>query len=263
MKIGIKQFSNKFDNYKDYLIEYWEKQKYDYIELYVAPNQLDNLPLWYELKNKYGINYTIHAPHFSQGVNLADKNLFDHNKNVYQEVNTYAKELDVEYTVVHAGMDGSIEEVAKQINSIKPYKIKIENKPYVAPRNPDKMICRGATIEEIKFVMGNCNCEFNLDIGHAFCSAVSQKLNQFEYLDEFLQLNPTSYHLSDGIFNDRIDIHYHLNCGDYDWNKIFPKLNNNINWTLETITKKDTDGFDKVLNDIAFLNQNLSIIINK
>ena len=86
MKIGIKQFSNKFDNYKDYLIEYWEKQKYDYIELYVAPNQLDNLPLWYELKNKYGINYTIHAPHFSQGVNLADKNLFDHNKNVYQEV---------------------------------------------------------------------------------------------------------------------------------------------------------------------------------
>ena len=135
MKIGIKQFSNKFDNYKDYLIEYWEKQKYDYIELYVAPNQLDNLPLWYELKNKYGINYTIHAPHFSQGVNLADKNLFDHNKNVYQEVNTYAKELDVEYTVVHAGMDGSIEEVAKH------ELIKIPNVNIVRGNKPKTILC--------------------------------------------------------------------------------------------------------------------------
>ena len=260
MKIGIKQFSNKFDFYKDFLIEYWEKQYFNYAELFVAPNQSDYLPLWYELKNKYGINYTIHAPHFSQGVNLADKELFEHNKEIYKEINLFAKELDAKYMVVHAGMNGSIEEVAKQINLIKPYRIKIENKPYVSPRHPDSTICRGATVNELQIVMENCGCEFNLDIGHAFCSAVSQNLDQYEYLDEFLKLNPTSYHLSDGIFNDRIDIHYHLNCGDYDWNKILPKLNNNINWTLETITKKDTDGFDKIINDIEFLNQNATVI---
>lgn len=263
MKIGIKQFCNKFEFYKEYLIKGFEENLYDYIELYVTANQLENLSYWKNLKEKYNINFTIHAPHFSQGVNLADKNLFEHNKKVYQQVNLYAKELNAEYMVVHAGMDGSIEEVERQINIIKPYKFKIENKPFVAPRNPEKMLCRGATIKEISYIMEHCNCEFNLDVGHAFCSAVSQNLNQYEYLDDFLKLNPTSYHLSDGLFGDKIDIHYHFNDGDYDWNKIFSKLNKNIPWTLETITKKDVDGFDKVLQDINFINKNSCKLIYK
>ncbi len=253
MRIGIKQFSDQLEQYKDDLINF--KDKYDYIELYVYPAQMEKLQGWTDLKNKYNIAFTVHAPHFSQHVNLADKSYFEYNRMVYEQVNAYAKALDAEYTVVHGGMDGSVEEIVRQIEIIKPYKMRIENKPYVAPRKPDTMVCRGATVEEIKFIQDNYDCGFNLDVGHAFCSAVSQKINQLEYVKQFLELNPDSYHISDGIYNDRIDIHYHLGDGDYEWNKIFPLLDKNLNWTLETITKNNKDGLSKVVSDIKFIKE--------
>ena len=253
MKIGIKQFSNQLESYKDDILAFKKENLFDYLELFVFPGQMEYLDGWLELKRKHDIKFTIHAPHFSQGCNLADKDKLHYNEMVYMQVNTYAKSLDAEYTVVHGGMDGSVEEIVRQLNIIKPYKMRIENKPYVAPRNPDKMVCRGATPEEIEYIMQNCKCEFNLDIGHAFCSAVSQGFNQFEYLERFLKLNPKSYHLSDGEFNNRIDIHYHLKDGDYDWDKIFKVLNKNLNWTLETLTKKNTDGLKFVRNDIEII----------
>lgn len=257
MRIGIKQFSDKLNFYKEDLIKFWSKNLFDYIELYVYPNHLEYLNGWVMLKRNYGINFSIHAPHFSQGVNLADENNFEFNKIAYEQVNTYAKALDAEYTVVHGGMNGNVEEIVRQISIIKPYKMRIENKPFVAPRNPDSMVCRGATVEEIKYILNNYDCGFNLDVGHAFCSAVSQNINQFDLLKDFLALNPDSYHISDGEFNNRIDIHYHLNVGDYDWSKIFSMLDKNKNWTLETITKKDTDGLDLVQKDIEFLKKNI------
>lgn len=253
MKIGIKQFANNLEAYKENLIKY--KDLYDYIELYVYPDKMEELPKWAELKEKYGIKFTIHAPHFSQGINLAEKSYFEYNKKIYEQTDTYAKILDAEYTVVHGGMDGNVKEIVRQLKLIRPYKMRIENKPFVAPRNPDTMVCRGATVEEIKYIMDNYGCEFNFDIGHAFCSAVSQNIDQFEYMDEFLKLNPSSYHLSDGNFNDRTDNHYHIGFGDYDWSKILLKLDKNLNWTLETLTKKDTDDFEKVLNDINEIKQ--------
>lgn len=251
MRVGIKQFSDQLGLYKEDLIKY--KDKYDYIELYVYPQAMEFLNDWINLKTAYGIDFTIHAPHFSQQVNLADNSYFDFNKKAYETVNTYAKELDAEYTVVHGGMDGSVEEIVRQLEIIKPYKMRIENKPYVAPRKPDTMVCRGATVEEIKYIQENYDCGFNLDVGHAFCSAVSQKFDQIEYLKRFLELKPNSYHISDGEYNDRIDIHYHLGDGDYDWTKIFPLLDKNLNWTLETITKKDKNGLDTVMDDIIYL----------
>ena len=253
MIIGIKQFSNNLEQYKKDLIQSWKENLYDYIELYVHPAQMDKLQSWIDLKREYGIKFTIHAPHFSQGMNLADKSYFEYNKMVYEQVDVFAKALNAEYTVVHGGMDGSVEEIVRQLKLIKPYKMRIENKPYVAPRNPDTMVCRGAIVEEIKYIMENYGCEFNFDIGHAFCSAVSQKIDQFEYMKEFLALKPESYHLSDGVFNDRIDIHYHFGEGDYDWKKIIPELDLTKNMTLETITKKEKGGLEKVIEDIKFL----------
>ena len=251
MKVGIKQFSDQLEQYREDLINF--KDKYDYIELYVYPDAAKYLKNWSDFKDQYGINFTIHAPHFSQHVNLADKSYFEDNKKAYEVVNLYGKELDAEYTVVHGGMDGSVEEIVRQIEILNPYKMRIENKPYVAPRKPDSMVCRGATVEEIKYIMDKYGCGFNLDIGHAFCSAVSQEVNQIEYVKQFLTLKPQSYHISDGEYDNRIDIHYHLGGGDYDWSKIFPLLDKNLNWTLETITKKDNEGLSKVLEDIDYL----------
>lgn len=251
MRVGIKQFSDQLEQYKEDLIKY--KDNYDYIELYVYPNAISYLKNWCDFKEKYSINFTIHAPHFSQHVNLADKSYFEDNKKAYEVVNEYGKELDAEYTVVHGGMDGSVEEIVRQVEILKPYKMRIENKPFVAPRKPESMVCRGATIEEIKYIKDNYDCGFNLDIGHAFCSAVSQGINQLEYVKQFLELKPQSYHISDGEYDNRIDIHYHLKDGDYEWDKIFPLLDKNLNWTLETITKKNIEGLERVMEDIKFM----------
>ncbi|MBR2524939.1 sugar phosphate isomerase/epimerase [bacterium] len=251
MRVGIKQFSDQLEQYREDLIKY--KDKYDYIELYVYPDAIEYLKSWCDFKAQFDVDFTIHAPHFSQHVNLADESYFEDNKKAYKTVNTYAKELDAEYTVVHGGMDGSVEEIVRQIEIINPYKMRIENKPYVAPRKPDSMVCRGATVEEIKYIMNNYGCGFNLDIGHAFCSAVSQGIEQIEYVKQFLELKPESYHISDGEYDNRIDIHYHLGDGDYNWTNIFPLLDKNLNWTLETITKKENKGLSRVVKDIEIL----------
>lgn len=253
MRIGVKQFSNKLEFFIEDLIRLFEEKEFDYVELFVHPANMEYLDGWVKLKQTYNIPFSIHAPHFSQGCNLADKSFFDYNKMVYEQVNTYAKALDAEYTVVHGGMDGDVDEIIRQVSIIKPYKMRIENKPYVAPRNPDKMLCRGAKPEEIKYIMENTGCGFNYDIGHSFCAAVSLKVDQYEMIKQFESLKPESYHLSDGEFNNRIDIHYHLGYGEYDWAKILPMIDHNKNWTLETLTKKDTKGLDLVEKDIDFI----------
>ena len=253
MRIGVKQFSDKLQFFKDALIKMYEENDFDYVELFVHPANMEYLSGWVKLKSEYNIPFSIHAPHFSQGCNLADKSFFDYNKMVYEQVNTYAKALEAEYTVVHGGMDGDVEEIIRQASVIKPYKMRIENKPYVAPRNPDKMVCRGATPEEIKYIKDNLGCGFNYDVGHSFCAAVSLKIDQYEIIKQFEALKPDSYHLSDGEFDNRIDIHYHLGNGDYDWAKILPMIDDSKNWTLETIKKNETSGLDLVKKDIAFL----------
>ena len=236
LKLGLKLFSNQYEQYKNEAIELIQSGDANYIELFVYPDALDDLKNWEKLKEKHNIHFTIHSPHAGQGVNLVMPELLEHNKKIYAQMDIYMDALNAEYMIVHGGRDGNVEETVRQLNNINPKRMMIENMPYFSPKFPDK-INSGGTLEEIQFILNNHDCKFCFDIGHAFCTAVALNKDPYEYMKEFEKLNPYCYHLSDGEINNKIDRHFHISYGDYDWSKILNSIDNSKNMTLETITK--------------------------
>jgi len=252
--LGLKLYSNQLDLYRNEIIKLHENNKFSYIELFVYPDSLKYLNLWKGFKEEFSIYFTLHAPHFSNGVNLADSAFERRNREVYEQVKLYKEELEAKYIIVHAGMEGTIDEVVRQLDLINPPDMRIENKPPVSPRMRDKS-CRGARIREIKFIIERHPCEFCLDVGHAFCSAVAFGIDQFEYLKSFQELNPSCYHLSDGKFESPIDVHYHIGKGDYDWKRVFEIIDSTKNMTLETVKKSGSESLDLFSNDVDEINK--------
>ena len=218
MKLGLKLWSVNTDNYLFEAVKLFEKGIYNFIELYVVPNSIEHLKKWGTVKNNHKIPFTLHAPHFASGINLANKDFFETNMNAYQEIEEYRVGLDAKYTVVHGGVQGNIKETVRQLKLINPQNMLIENKPYKAPLGK-KFICRGYNIEEIKYIMDELSCGFCLDIGHAICTANSLKLEPYKFLTEFNKLNPACHHLSDGNINSEID--KHLNFGNGNYNRYY------------------------------------------
>jgi sugar phosphate isomerase/epimerase len=240
LRLGLKLFSNQFEQYKEEAINIINQGYANYIELFVYPDSFDCLKDWEKLKNKYDIKFTIHSPHSSQNVNLVVPELFDYNKKIYSQMDIFMDALDAEYMIVHSGRKGSIKETVRQLNLIKPKRMMIENTPYFSPKLPD-IVAAGGTVEEIKYVLDNHDCGFCFDVGHAFCSAIALNIEPYTYMEKFLELKPNCYHLSDGEINNKIDKHFHIGKGDYDWKKILSKIDVSKNLTLETITKNYSD----------------------
>lgn len=247
MKLGLKLWSNNTDNYLREAQWLYKEGWFSYIELYVVPNTLETIPKWKQLD----IPFTLHAPHFIHDINLADKTKEKFNAEIYAQVEEFSKELNASYVVVHSGIEGDIDETIRQLKLIKPSKILIENKPYLAPK-ADKKICRGATIEEIKKVIEEINCGFCLDIGHAICTANSFKLNPFEYIEKFNLLNPDCYHISDNFFDSELDKHLNFGQGNYDFKKIFDIIDASKNIAIET-NKKSKENLDDFVEDVKWL----------
>ncbi len=230
--LGLKLWSTNTDYYFEEAKRLYHDKVFDYIELYVVPGTLENTGKWKSLD----IPFSLHAPHFMHDVNLADPLKFEYNVRIFQEVEEYRKELSAKYTVIHGGMEGTIEETLRQMNIIAPVNALIENKPYKAPLRPE-FSCRGAVLEEIQFILSNTACGFCLDIGHAICTANSLSLSPYEYLEQFELLQPTAYHLSGGQIDSEIDQHLHLYDGDYDYAKILNIIDSHKHIAIET--KKD------------------------
>lgn len=249
VNLGLKLYSDQLERYKSEVIKLIEDKKFNYIELFVHPDSLNYLKGWIEFKKEFNLQFTLHAPHFSNGVNLADKDFEKRNVEVYDQVKQYKNELEAKYIIVHGGMEGTIDEAVRQLDLINPPDMRIENKPPVSPRIPDKH-CRGAKLEEIKFIIERHPCKFCLDVGHAFCSAVYFGIDQFHYLQKFQELQPNCYHLSDGEFNSHIDIHYHICKGDYDWKKVFSIIDTAKNMTLETVKKSGKESLEYFSQDV-------------
>lgn len=249
MFIGLKLWSVNTGAYYEEAIRLYRKRLYDFIELYVVPGSLDTLNKWALLD----MPFALHAPHFVHGVNLADSNCLTRNLVVFDEVKKFVRALNPMYTVVHGGTMGHIEETARQIAMLQLDNLLFENKPYYAPLDVNNE-CRGATFEEVDFVLKETGCGFCLDIGHAICSANSQGLPSYEYLAQFNQLGPQCYHLSDGQIDSEIDMHLHLGEGSYDSHRIFEIIDLQKPIVLETNKNSDCC-LDDFVADVEYLNE--------
>lgn len=247
MKLGLKLWSTNSDYYLEQAKKLYVQGIFDYIELYIVPDTLPTLSKWKTLD----IPFTLHATHFIHGVNLADFSKEKYNIEVFKQIEEFSNELNASYVVVHSGIEGNINETIRQLKIINPAKMLIENKPYIAPKAPDK-ICRGATIEEISKVIKEIGCGFCLDVGHAMCTANSLKLEPYSFVTEFNKLNPTCYHLSDNFIDSEMDGHMHFGQGNYDFKKIFDIIDLSKNMAIET--KKDNkENLDDFVKDVKWL----------
>lgn len=248
MRAGLKLWSINTDSYYEEAKKIYDQGLFDYIELYVVPDTLYTLNAWKKLK----IPVILHAPHFMHGINLADSKCFDCNQKVYEQVEIFRQELHAEYTVVHAGMDGTVNEIIRQLQVINPKNFLIENKPAIAPLCPEKK-CRGAVFSELEEIINNTGCGFCLDVGHAICTANYYGVEPFEYLSRLQQLQPVMYHLSDGDIRSSIDQHLHFGEGSYDIPKILSFIGDGKMISVET-KKNSKDNLEDFVRDIQCIN---------
>ena len=242
-RLGLKLWSINTDFYYDEAIRLYEDDVYDYIELYIVPGSLKQLAKWMELE----IPINIHAPHFAHGFNLAKKEKVENNFEIYQEVKEFADALMAGYIVFHGGVEGTIEETARQLASFAEPRALIENKPYVALPHMGGAFCRGYNVAEIKTVIAEAGCGFCFDFGHAVCAAASKGVEPYKYIEDFVSaITPDLYHLTDvEDMDSEHDTHLHLGAGRLDLERIKKMLPVDAVITVETDkdSKEDLDDF--------------------
>ncbi len=250
-EIGLKLWSINTDFYLKEAGHLYDKGVYDYIELYVVPETLETLPLWKRLD----IPFIIHNPHFAHGFNLAKAEKKERNREIYEQTKRFADELNVKHIIFHGGIDGNVEETAAQLASFDEPRALIENKPFVAlPNRMGGQFCRGATYDELKRIIDTAKCGFCFDIGHAVCSANSQKKEPYAFLHELMSLKPAMFHLSDITdMTSPYDAHPHLGSGELDIvrlkREIFPE---NAVISVET-NKNSKENLDDFIKDTEYL----------
>ena len=250
-EIGLKLWSINTDFYLKEAGRLHDKGVYDYIELYVVPETLETLPLWKRLN----IPFIIHNPHFAHGFNLAKAEKKERNREIYEQTKRFADELNAKHIIFHGGIDGNVEETAAQLASFNEPRALIENKPFVAlPNRMGGQFCRGATYDELKRIIDTAKCGFCFDIGHAVCSANSQKKEPYAFLHELMSLKPAIFHLSDVTdMTSPYDAHPHLGSGELDIvrlkREIFPE-----NAVISVETNKDSkETLDDFIKDTEYL----------
>ena len=249
-KRGLKLWSINTDCYYKEAIELYDAGIYDYIELYIVPDTLESLPKWKELQ----IPFIIHNAHFAQDFNLAKNEKGTRNREIYEQTRQFADELEAKYIIFHGGIDGDIRETAIQLALFNESRALIENKPLIAlPNRMGGEFCRGYNIDEIKLVMDTAGCGFCLDFGHAICAANSLGVNVYDYCENFLQLNPSMYHLTDlDDITSPYDSHLHLGSGQLDFGKIIPLIPDNSYVTFET-NKNSKENLNDFEEDMIWL----------
>ena len=114
--------------------------------------------------------------------------------------------------------------------------------------------CLGSAPYEIESICKNTGFGFCLDFGHAACAAASQNLEWANYIDQFLKLNPDSFHLSDGHVTSVIDEHLHLGKGNYNIPWFISKIGKNQPVAIET-EKNSKDSLNDFLEDIIYIKE--------
>ena len=183
-----------------------EKGVFQYVELMPVPNT-EIAPFL-----EYDFLYIIHVTTEQYGFNIADKEKKEVNMKIMDECMRWADKLDALYVILHPGF-GSLDAALTFLELLDDKRILIENMPKVGLCN-ESMV--GYTPLHISTLMGD-TCGFCLDFGHAIKAARSAGREYKEYVREFLALEPTMFHLSDGALNTEKDEHLAVGDGSYDF----------------------------------------------
>ena len=217
-RIGLKLWSNN-NFYNHEINRLWDKNIFDYIELYVLPGSNDFIDFW---RNK-NIPYVIHCAHSKHGFNLSLKDKEKDNKKLFIEAIEYFNALKAYYLILHPGVTGNVNETVRQLNILlKEHdignKIVIENKPLITLNDEP---CIGSSPEDIYLIKSSCNIGFCLDIVHGIKYSIGKNIDWHIVLSEFMNICPDMLHVSDCFTNNPKDEHLNFGHGELNFKEIF------------------------------------------
>jgi len=255
-RLGLKLWSVNTGSYMHEAKRLHAERVFDYIELFVVPETLETLGDWQRLRDDTGMPFVIHNAHFATGFNLADATMSERNRRIYSQTRAFADALDAKHVIFHGGMDGCIEETARQLKGLAEPRAVLENTPFVPlPNHMNAKLCRGATAEEIAYVLDETGCKFCLDVGHAVCAANAQGIEPYAYVAELARrFAPVMFHLSDvADMRSPYDAHPHLGTGGLDiprlCREVFPR---DARISIETV-KDNSDDLRDFREDVVRL----------
>lgn len=255
-KLGLKLWSTNI-NLENACAEFFGKQLFDYIELYIVPNsQHKCISRW---KGRPW-TYVLHAPHSYSGLNMSLSKCERRNRSLIDETDQFRSALKPGNVIFHPGINGNIHETIRQLLILKAEYpdlfdlALIENKPRIGLKGET---CIGSSPEEIKRIIGETGIGFCLDVGHAINYSVWANLKYDEVLDKFLSFNPKIYHLSDGDDTSEKDSHLNFGKGNYNLEAILKKLPPQATVTIET-DKHIEEKLQDFYKDVLYLKSILS-----
>lgn len=248
--IGLKLWSTNVGPWLAEARKLYSEGVYAYLELYVVPDSLDTLSYW----RKLDMPFIIHNAHFAHGFNLAKKECEARNREIYEQSRKFADDLAAEKIIFHGGVDGAAEETARQLRLLKEDRALLENKPFVAlPNRMGGKFCRGATEGELDFIISETGCGFCLDLGHAVCSANSQGIDPYLFIQRLMRLDPYMFHLSDvEDIESPYDSHLHLGEGRLNIRSLKASLGMDALVSIES-EKDDPENLNDFKNDVLYL----------
>ncbi|URA09471.1 TIM barrel protein [Thermospira aquatica] len=194
-----------------------------FIEVYVVPDTgEETAEFWATLGRDLGIPFFVHAPHYSHGLCLACAQREESNRKLIEESLRFADRLGAQKVVIHPGVNGMIEETARQIALLFDERLVLENKPRHG--HGENLMCNGALPEEIDFVMRETGVGFCLDIGHAITAANGFGVSRWDFLRRFFALKPSLLHITDGHWDSFLDEHLHFGEGDFPLEEIVGEI---------------------------------------
>jgi len=257
LRIGLKLWSTNTGPYLREARRLYAEGVFDYLELFVVPGSLDQLPCWRE----FDVPYVLHHAHSFAGFNPAVAEMFESNRRIADETREYAQALRPRFVIFHGGANGTVEEAARQLASFKKTHFSdqamlIENKPYrPLPNKQGLEECRGATVGEIRHLMQTIGCGMCLDFGHAVAAANSQRRDPYGYIKDLnATFSPQMYHLSDvQDMTGEFDSHLHLGAGRLDIARLFrEELREDAMVSIETV-KDLPERLDDFREDVEWL----------
>ena len=250
MKLGLKLWSSNTEFYLPEAKRLHREGVFHYLELFAVPGTIDTLAEW----KAFDVPYVIHSPHFAAGFNLAKPSMREANLEMYAQTRKFADALGASRIIFHGGINGSADELIRQLSALKEPRALLENKPMLPlPRICPDGECRGFAPGEVARVMRETGCGFCLDFGHAVAAASPQGKDPYSYISEFLALRPDMYHLSDvEDIKSPWDSHEHLGAGMLDIKRLLGQIPEGSMISIET--KKDfKDSLEDFRKDAQWL----------
>lgn len=209
LKVGVKFYPESLKRHEMEKVS----EKADFIEIMAIRGE--------DLKwlKDFGIPFTVHCMHFDWGVNPANRNKADFNREALDFARKAADMLDSRLIVAHPGCmenpDCSISDSAAFFRSVEDSRVVIENMPpKTKPVGGAEEL--GRTPEEMKSLMEGSGKGMCLDFGHATASAKPLGMGHLDFIKDFMKLNPAYFHLSDTLVESGQDMHLHLGKGNMD-----------------------------------------------